>query len=208
MEKPAPVRERAKLLQALFLETQVGKVGGHGLLGFTASSTACEVFGKILAHGAGIPGANHSENRGDLAGGLAFAHHSVGNFSSANLGSFLRRAKEEVVERLARLGECEEQGTFLGDLTVRLHGGCSAFGARSGFFIRCHRINLSFYRLRKVGRDCPSIASTMAMPSACATPILLFPQNKSSRKSLTLLAINIVARARAARAPLSNYALA
>ena len=71
-------------------EAEVGKVGGRGLLGFAASTASGEVFGKVLAKGARVPGANNPKNRGDLAGGFAFAHHSEGNFRSANLCGFLR----------------------------------------------------------------------------------------------------------------------
>ena len=93
MEKPAPVRERAKLLQALFLETQVGKVGGHGLLGFTSSTATGEIFGKVLAHRRRIPNTNHSKDCCDLTRAFAFGAHGVGNFGRANLSCFLRRAE-------------------------------------------------------------------------------------------------------------------
>ena len=122
------------------LEAEVGKVGGRGLLGFTASTASGEVLGKVLANGARVAGANHAKDRGHVAGALALAHHSEGNLGCANLSGFLRRAEEEVVERLSRLRQCKEQGGFLGDLAIRLHGGQGAFGARGGLFIRCHRI--------------------------------------------------------------------
>ena len=100
------------------------------------------------------------------------------------------------MERLARLGEREQKGGLLRDFAVWLHGGRCGFDAEGGLFIGCHRINLSFYRWG--GRaELPFHASTMAAPSCGATPILPFLQNKSSRESLTLLAVNIVARARA-----------
>ena len=177
-------------------KAEVGKVRRRRGLGFAASATTCEVFGEILAKSASVAGANHSEDGGDFAGGFAFADHREGNFCRANLSGFLCGRKQEVVERLARLGEREEQGGFLGDLSVGLHRGRCGFGARCELFIGCHRINLSFYRWG--GRaELPFHASTMAAPSCGATPILPFLQNKSSRESLTLLAIHIVARARA-----------
>ena len=125
-------------------EAEVGKVGGGGLLGFAASTTSGEVFSEVLAKGAGVACANHSEDCGDLACGLAFAHHGEGNFGRADLCGFLRRAEQEVVERLARLGEREQKRAFLRNLAVGLHGGGGAFGAGGGLFIGSHRISLSF----------------------------------------------------------------
>ena len=137
-------------------KAEVGKVGGRCLLGFTGSTAAREVFGTVLAKGARVPGANHSENRGDLAGALAFAHHSEGNFSRANLCRFLRWRKQEVVERLARLRECEQKRGLLRDFAVGLHGGGGAFGAGGGLFVGSHRMSFVL-AVGKVGRNCPSM---------------------------------------------------
>ena len=147
------------------LKAEVGKIGRGGLLGFAVSATTCEVFGEILAKRAGIACANHAKDRGDLASGFAFAHHCEGNFCCANLRSFLRRREQEVVERLARLRQCKEQGGFLGDLSVWLHGGREGFGARDAILFRCHRINLSFYRWGGQA-DLPFHAFKMAKPCA------------------------------------------
>ena len=92
------------------LEAEVGKIGRGGLLGFAVSATSCEVFGEVLAKSASIACANHAKDGGDLASGFAFADHREGNFCCANLSGFLRRAKEGVVERLARLRQRKEQG--------------------------------------------------------------------------------------------------
>lgn len=145
-------------------KAEIGEVGGRGLLGFTASAASGEVFAEVLAQGAGVAGANHAKNRGDLAGGFAFAHHCEGNFCRANLSRFLRRAEQEVVERLAGLRQCKEQGAFLGDLAVGLHGGRCAFGAGGGLFVGSHRINLSIVGSGRA--ELPFHASTMAMPCA------------------------------------------
>ena len=131
--------ERARRL-APCSETEVSEVGGCGLLGFAGSATAREVFAEVLAKRAGVAGANHSENRGHVASRLALAHHCEGNFSGTNLRGFLRRTEEEVVERFAGLGECEQKGALLGDLAVWLHGGGGGFSAGRGLFVGCHRI--------------------------------------------------------------------
>ena len=133
-------------------EAEVGEVGRRCALGFAGSAPAREVFAEVLAQGAGIAGANHSENRGHVASRLTLGAHREGNFSGTNLRSFLRRAEEEVVERLSRLRQCKEQGALLGDLAVRLHGGRCGFGAGRGFFVRCHRINLSLLSVGMVRR--------------------------------------------------------
>ena len=183
-------------MRDLFSETEVGEVGRRGLLGFAASTTACEVFAEVLAKGACVPGANHAEDGGDLACRLAFAHHCEGNFGRANLSRLLRGAEKEVVERLTRLGECEQKCALLGDLAVGLHGGRGAFGAGSGFFVRGHRIILSFYRLgRSGGIALPCLYNGRGL--RLSNPYLHFRANLSFVKSLTLLIVNIVAQAQA-----------
>ena len=122
------------------LKAEVGKVRRRRGLDFAGPTASGEVFGEVLAKRAGVSGANHAENRGDLAGAFAFAHHSEGNFGRANLSGFLRRAEQEIVQRFAGLSKGEEQGALLRDLAVRLHGGRGAFGARGELFIGCHRI--------------------------------------------------------------------
>ena len=177
-------------------EAKVGEVGRRGLLGFTASTASGEVFGKVLAKGACVPGANHSENRGHVASRLALCAHREGNLGGTNLRGFLRGRKEEVVERFAWLGECKEQGALLRDLAVWLHGGGGAFGAGRGLFVRCHRIIFLCYRLGWLG-VLPFLMNKLSAPFGFATPHLQICANKSSRESLTLLAINIVAQAHA-----------
>lgn len=122
------------------LKAEVGEVGGRGLLGFAGATAASEVFAEVLAQGACVARADHSEDGGDLAGRLAFAHHSEGNFSRTNLRRLLRGRKKEVVERLAWLCEGEQKRALLGDLAVGLHRGRGAFGARGGFFVGSHGI--------------------------------------------------------------------